>query len=252
MPRFGTLRVSDWAGLIPELDGYGTDPLVFKDATVINLASEIASLPGDPLVPAAMNPSIPPYVHCTISVLPQTPFGAVRMAELRVIARAAYRPRAFVLRAFIDNADAAREMARRWGYPIAAGTVEIRERHDRIEATAFSGGRLILHGEMRHREIVAGVDLQFISDMHLVRNRADGKVVLMQVDPEFMVKAAERGDSNIISLEADAWHTGECLVLTNPMTATLAHCDLTLPRIRYVCDPDRPAYEGTVRVAPRA
>jgi Acetoacetate decarboxylase (ADC) len=251
MPRFGTLQVRDWASRIPEVDGYTTAPIVLKGATVMNLASEIASLAGDPLVPAAMNPSIPPYVQCTVSIFPETPFGPIKMAELRVVARAAYRPRAFVLRSFIDNAEAAREMARRWGYPAAAGTVEMRERHDRVEAMAYCGGRLILHGEMRHREIVAGVDLQFISSMHLVRNRADGKVVLMQVDPEYAVARAERGDSHIISLDPDAWHTGECLLLTNPMTATLAYCDVTLPRIRYVCDPDRPAYEGTVRVAAR-
>ena len=48
---------------------------------------------------------------------------------------------------------------------------------------------------------------------------------------------------------AAAWHTGDHLVLTNPMTATLAFCDVTLPRIRYVCDPLRPAYEGTTKVA---
>jgi hypothetical protein len=252
MPRFGTLQVADWASRLPELDGYATAPVVLKGATVMNLASEIASLAGDPLVPPAMNPSIPPYMHCTISVFPETPFGPVKMAELRVIGRAAYRPRAFVLRSFIDNADAAAELAARWGYPAAAGIVELRERHDRVEAMAYCGGRLILHGEMRHREIVAGVDLQFISSMHLVRTRADGKVVLMQVEPEYAVVRAERGDSKIISFDADAWHTGQCLVLTNPMTATMACCDVTLPRIRYVCDPDRPAYEGTVRVAPRA
>jgi hypothetical protein len=248
MPRSGALQLKDWMSRVPQLDGYGTQPLVLKGATVMNLASEIAALAGDPLVPAAMNPSIPPYVHCTISVFPETPLGPFKVAELRIVARAAYRPRAFVLRSFIDNAPAARELSSRWGYPAAAGTIEMRERHDRVETMVHTGGRLILHGEMRQREIVAGVDLQFISSMHLVRNRADGKLVLMQVDPEYAVARAERGDSNIILVDREAWHTGEHLVLTNPMTATLAYCDVTLPRIRYICDPERPAYEGTTRV----
>ena len=248
MPRFGALQLKDWKSRVPQLDGYGTQPLVLKGATVMNLASEIAALAGDPLVPAAMNPSIPPYVHCTISVFPETPLGPFKVAELRIVGRAAYRPRAFVLRSFIDNAPAARELASRWGYPAATGTIEMRERHDRVETTVHAGGRLILHGEMRQREIVAGVDLQFISSMHLVRNRADGKLVLMQVDPEYAVARAERGDSNIILVDGDAWHTGEHLVFTNPMTATLAYCDVTLPRIRYICDPERPAYEGTTKV----
>jgi hypothetical protein len=33
------------------------------------------------------------------------------------------------------------------------------------------------------------------------------------------------------------------------MPATLAYADVTLPRIRFICDPERPAYEGTVKVA---
>src|SRR5208283_4288566 len=198
MPRFGTLRLEDWMSRVPEVDGYATQPLLLKGATVMNLASEVASLAADPLVPAAMNPSIPPYVHCTISDFPETPFGPFKVAELRIVARAAYRPRAFVLRSFIDNPAAECELAHRWGYPAAAGQIEMRQRHDRVETMVYANGRLILHGEMRQREIVAGVDLQFISSMHLVRNRADGKTVLMQVDPEYAVTQAERGASNII------------------------------------------------------
>ncbi len=249
MPRFGTLRLEDWMSRVSEVDGYTTQPLSLKGAMVMNLASEIASLAADPLVPAAMNPSIPPYLHCTISDFPETPFGPFKIAELRIVARAAYRPRAFVLRSFIDNPEAERELARRWGYPAAAGRIEIRQRHDRVETMVYAGGRLLLHAEMRQREIVAGVDLQFISSMHLVRNRADGKTVLMQVDPEYAVTQAERGASNIILADPESWHTDEHLVLTNPMTATLAFCDVTLPRIRYVCDPLRPANEGTTKVA---
>jgi hypothetical protein len=249
MPRFGTLPLDDWISRAPEVDGFAAQPILLKGAMVMNLASEIASLAGDPLVPAAMNPSIPPYVHCTISDFPETPFGSVKLAELRVVARAAYRPRAFVLRSFIDNPQAERELALRWGYPAAAGKIEIRQRHDRVETMVYAQGRLILRGEMRQREIVAGVDLQFISSMHLARNRADGKTVLMQVDPEYAVTRAERGASNIMLVDPQAWHTGKHLVLTNPMTATLAWCDVTLPRIRYVCDPLRPAHEGTTRVA---
>lgn len=249
MPRFGTLRLADWMSHVPDVDGYATQPLLLKGAMVMNLASEVASLAANPLVPVAMNPSIPPYVHCTISDFPETPFGPFKVAELRIVARAAYRPRAFVLRSFIDNPAAERELAHRWGYPAAPGKIEMRQRHDRVETMVYAHGRLILHGEMRQREIVAGVDLQFISSMHLVRNRADGKTVLMQVDPEYAVTQAERGASNIILVDPAAWHTQEHLVLTNPMTATLAFCDVTLPRIRYVCDPLRPANEGTTRVA---
>jgi hypothetical protein len=249
MPRFGTLHSSDWQNRVPEVNGYGTEPLVLPGARVLNLASEIAAVEADPLVPAAMNPSIPPYVLCTIGDYPQSPFGPFRIAEIRIVARAAYRPRAFVLRSFVDNPQAAHELSHRWGYPAASAKIEMRERHDRVESTVNTDGGAIFHGEMSHREIVAGVDLQFISSMHLVRNRNDGKMVLMQVDPELAVTRAERGETKIMTIDQDAWHAGGCLLLSNPMTATLAYADVTLPRIRFICDPERPAYEGTVKVA---
>ena len=148
-----------------------------------------------------MNPSIPPYVHCTVGDFPEIPFGPFKVAESASWrappigrARSSCAPSSIIPKP-------SERTAHRWGYPAAAGKIEMHPRHDRVETMVYAEGRLILHGEMRQREIVAGVDLQFISSMHLVRNRADGKTVLMQVDPEYAVTQAERGASNIILVD---------------------------------------------------
>ena len=46
-------------------------------------------------------------------------------------------------------------------------------------------GKNILDMEMIDREFIAGNDIQYVSSMHLARNKEDGKLVVVQVDPEW-------------------------------------------------------------------
>ena len=50
-------------------------------------------------------------------------------------------------------------------------------------------------------------------------------------------------------LDKQAWNCADYLELTNPISASFAKCDVTLPKIRYVVDPERPALQGTTKVA---
>ncbi len=85
--------------------------------------------------------------------------------------------------------------------------------------------------------------------MHLARNRDDGKLVLVQVDPEFTFSKAERGKPRVILLDNDAFGAGNNLRLANPISATFTTADVTLPKIRYICNPELPAMQGTTKVA---
>jgi hypothetical protein len=50
------------------------------------------------------------------------------------------RPRGFVLKALVDSQTARRELAARWGYPVAPGQSKIHSRHDRVQAEVHAGG----------------------------------------------------------------------------------------------------------------
>jgi hypothetical protein len=103
--------------------------------------------------------------------------------------------------------------------------------------------------EMIDREPITGTDIQYNSSMHLVRNNDDGKLVLVQVDPEWVFHKAERGRPHIISLDSQAWAAGDLLRADYPISATCTTCDVTLGKIRYICDPAKDAFQGTTQVA---
>jgi hypothetical protein len=155
-----------------------------------------------------------------------------------------------VLRSFCDNADARRELARRWGYPTAPGEVKLTVRHDRVIGRVAVDGHSVLEMEMLDRDMISGNDIQYLASMHLARNRENGQLVLVQVDPEFTFARAERGRPLMRVLESAACgDTGGHLKLRNTISMSYAVADIALPTIRFICDPERPAFQGTTRVA---
>ena len=122
-------------------------------------------------------------------------------------------------------------------------------RHDRVIGRVAAEGRTILEMDMLDRDMISGNDIQYIASMHLARNKEDGKLVLVQVDPEFTFSKAERGKPKILLLDNNAFGAGANLRLDNPISATFTTADVTLPKLRYVCNPELPAMQGTTKVA---
>jgi hypothetical protein len=249
MPRFGTLDLSGWNKSAPSLNGYKTEPLVLKGAQILSINIEIDDDPADALIPRTMHPSIPEYAIFNVTNYPESPFGPFAIAEVRVSGRTGVRPRGFVLRSFCNNEDACRELASRWGYPTAHADVKLDVRHDRVVGRVVAGGRPVLECEMVDRDFISGGDIQYIASMHMARNKEDGKLVLVQVDPDFTFSKAERGKPRIVLLDTDAFGAGNNLRLGNPISATFTTAEVTLPKIRYVCNPELPAMQGTTKVA---
>ena len=248
MPRFGTMELKQW-GVPAEIHGYGTEPWILKNAQVLNVAFEIDDLKAGALLPPALVPTIPAYATFNVAAFSESPVGGFSIAEVRVVGRAGFRPRAFVLKSIVDNDAARRELAQRWGYPVAAGEVSLQFRYERIGARVRVGGSTVLECELIDRDMISGSDIQWVASVHLARNKDDGKLVLVQVDPEYVFASAERGRPRVVVLDKRAWNCADYLELTNPISASFAKCDVTLPKIRYVVDPERPALQGTTKVA---
>lgn len=251
MPRSGRMNVEAYAGQAArEIHGYKTEPWSLKGAQVLNLHYEIDNDTIDDLLPVTMRPSIPAWAVFNVTRYPESPVGPFTIGEVRIGSRAGVRPRGFVLRSYIDNEAAVRELAQRWGYPTVRGQVYLRIFHDRVVArVADSAGKNVLDMEMLDREPISGTDIQYNSSMHLARNSEDGKLALVQVDPEWVFHKAERGRPHIISLDSQAWAAGNLLRADYPISATSCACDVTLGKIRYICDPAKDAFQGTTQVA---
>ncbi len=107
---------------------------------------------------------------------------------------------------------------------------------------------------MIDREGISGSDIQYVASMHLAHNRADGKLVLVQVDPDYVFSKVERGHSHFMEIDQEAWGTKGwgtkgLIKPTNPIISTYTECGAILPKIRFICDTNRNALLSTVRIA---
>jgi Acetoacetate decarboxylase (ADC) len=251
MPRAGHMEVSRFVtgATVREINGYKTEAWNLKGAQTLNIYYEIDNHTIEDLIPVAARPSIPAYGIFNVVHYPESPVGPFTIAEVRIGCRAGVRPRGFTLRSYVSTEAAANELASRWGYPAVPGDVYLRAFHDRVVGRVKTGGKTILEMEMIDRDFIAGNDIQYVSNMHLARNKEDGKLVIIQVDPEWTFIKAERGRPHIISLDSQAWDAGDVLRADYPISASYTVTDVTLSPIRYILDPNQDAFKGTTKLA---
>ena len=251
MPLLGNRAIEPLlrdAATMPDTD---TEPLELAGVSVLQLMFEIDSGAMLDLLPAALHPTIPPTVTFVVWQATDGPLGPFTLAQVRVGCRAGVRPRGFPVASYIAGEKAAEALRTRWGFNCQPGDVRLRRYHDRDTAIVTVGGRTVLSAELVDPQPISGADVQYTANMNLARLTRDGETRpwLVQVDPEFTFRRAERGRPHLISFDAAAWQAAEMRVVF-PVSATLATCDMTLPALRYISDPDRPTLQGTVSLPP--
>ncbi len=219
---------------------------------VVQVLYEVGAADLEALVPAALNPTIPPVVGFLAYRAEDSSFGPFSLVQTRVSARAGVRPRAFLLSACCDNPNVAEALTRSWGYRIRPGTIRLRRYHDRIEIGVVVDRRAILNIAVVDPEPITGHDVQYAPGMHLAHVEDDHgtRPRLVQVDSEYEFRTADRGRPELRSFDASAWGH-ERLAPTEPVSASFAVCDVAIPPVRYVCNPDIPAAEGTIHLEGR-
>lgn len=246
MPLSGVRDISPLVAGAPELESLGTEPLELKRAEILHLMFELASSTMESLLPKALHPTIPPTVTFIVSSFPDGPAGAFNLAQVRIGCRAGIRPRGFLLASYCDNDQAAELLRSRWGFDCRPGSVKLRHQHDRAVGSVEAGGKTILDAQLIDPEFISGGDVQYTATMNLVRLNRDGGLQprLLQVDPEYVFHRAQRGRPQLVSFDHAAWNA-QGVEPVYPVSATIATCDMTLPKLRYIMDPDLPAMQGT-------
>lgn len=249
MPLSGTLDVSPRVTDAPLVTSLATEPVVLERAEILYAMLEIDARDMENLIPAALNPTIPPVVTFVTIKCKESPFGAFTLAQTRIGCRAGVRPRGFPVGGYIEGSEAAPVLADRWGFDLQPANVSLGRRYHDIVADVEVGGRPILEVSAVDPVPLTGGEVLFASSMHLARVQRDGDAVpkLVQVDPEFKFHRAARGGARLDAFDPQAWGE-ERLAVVYPVSAWYAVCDLTLPRIRYICDPDVPALQGTEKI----
>lgn len=249
MPLFGVRAVAPLLEHAAEMESLDTAPLELKGVEVLQVMVEIDDAAMLTLLPPALGPTIPPTATFVVWRCPESPAGPFTLAQVRVGCRAGVRPRGLLLASYCDVEPAAALLRARWGFNCRPGLVRLRRFYDRIVGSVVVADRTIVHISLVDPQVISGADVQYTANMNPALVRLDGAPVarLVQVDPDYTFHRAERGRPAVDAFEAEAWAaTG--LRPVYPVSASCVVADITLPRIRYICDPGVPALEGTTRV----
>ena len=248
MPLAGSLDIRDLLVDAPTVT-LADNELQLSDVDILQLYYEISASDLEAMVPPALNPTIPTVVSFLAYRVPDSPFGPFSLVQTRLSARAGVRPRAYLVSARCDNADASDALATSWGFRIQPGEVHLRRFHDRVECSVVADRRTILAVALVDPEPITGHDIQYSVGMHLARVEGDDgpRPRIVQVDSEYEFRRADRGRPEITTFDAEAWGDAR-IVPVEPVSASYTACDMTITPVRYVCNPDIPASEGTQRI----
>jgi hypothetical protein len=241
----GTADPSVLASGAAALAGFDTQPLKLLGVETLQVFCEIESAGADALLPPGLHPTLPPAVTWLVQRIADSPWGGFRMAQCRIECRSGLRPRGFLRGGVIDNAEAARALAARWGYALALGEVRLERSYDRVHATAHLAGEMALDLELRDPSPLQGADVFYVANVNLADTPRGLRLV--QVDPDFEIERAERGRPVVRHFDPAPW--GAVGVRpSHPVSASFTSANVTLPALRYVCRPDVLAFEGSERV----
>jgi hypothetical protein len=246
MPLVGTLDVARALASAPTMDSLTPPAWPLPGVQVLQVSFEVDEGPALAATPPALHPSIPPYATFSVLRYPDSPAGPFHLAMVRLVVRAGIRPRGLLVGAATDNPDAADALARGWGYRIRTAEVSLTRRHDQVRGTVVVDGRTALDACLLDPEPVAGGDLELFDNLHLA-NVAGGEPLLVQVDPTYAYRTADRGAPELATYDPEALGTAG-VVPVYPVVAVTCEADVELGPPRFVMDPARPAVEGTRRL----
>ena len=257
MPLAGSLDIRPLVDGSPEVVLNEDATLQVADVDILQVLYEVRVADRESLVPPALNPTIPPVISFLVYRAKESAFGPFALAQLRLdgpVGGAA--PGVSDLRS-MRQPRAVGPAGPFVGVPGDAGRHHLAAfprpgRLHRVGCPAgFAGlARTILDVSLVDPVPVTGHDVQYPPGMHLARIARDGVLVprIVQVDSEYEFRRADRGRPSLQSFDASAWGDDR-LVPDIAVSASFAACDMTIANVRYVCNPDIPASEGTEKVS---
>jgi hypothetical protein len=249
MPLVGTRSLSNLAAAAPVVPSLDVERWELPGARILQLMYEIDASAMTTLIPPALHPTIPPTLVFTVTHFPESPAGAFVLGEVRVGARSGARPRGLLLQAYASTPEAARELSTRWGYPVKVGDCRLEKRYDRIYGSVEADGKTILDITLLNPEPISGNDVQYLASLNLAKITRDGaeQLRLIQVDPDYAFKSADRGRPQLGAFDAAAWKV-DGAVPNHAVSASCCVADISMPALRYLVDPEKPPLAAVERL----
>ena len=242
----GKVDAAALARRAPRLASFEAEALALPGVELLQITYELAGRPPESLFPPALLPTLPVLAVIALIRAPDGPLGPFALAQLRLTCRSGVRPRQLLTAAFVDGEPARAALNERFAFGAQPAMIRLERFYDRVDAQVESGGRAVLDAHALGPLPLAASDLQFFSSMHPAETPKGLRLV--QIDADVHVTRAERAAPRVIRFDADAFGVPGA-ELAWPVAAFVALCDVTLPRVRFVCRPDVHAFTGTERVS---
>ena len=243
----GTRDPAALARRAPKLAALEGEALTLPGVELLQLTYELAGVAPEAPFPPGLSPTLPVLAVLSLWRADAGPLGRFGLAELRLSCRSGMRPRQLLVASFAEG-DAAREVLNeRFAFGALPARVRLERFYDRVEGGVQVDGRDVLELAALAPLPLAASDLQFFSSMHPAETPKGLR--LLQIDAEPAVSRAERGKPRLEHFDPRAFGLPDGARLGWPVAAFVALCDLTLPRVRFTCRADVPAFAGTERIS---
>lgn len=237
----GSADLDALARSAPTMASLDPDPVTFEEVEVLQATFEMAYTSREVTLPPGLHPTTPPMMVVLAWAVPDSEWGPLTMAQVRVACRSGVRPRGFVAGCLVSSADAAVALASRWGFPAHAAPIELNRFYDSVVLDA--GDAMCLTG-LDPDPLNAG-DVQYTVTTTLAHTPRGLRLV--QVEPEYELRRVERIRPRLDHFDPTHWGA-PALAPRHPVSATVGVGTVSIPKLRFVSKPDVLAFEGTESV----
>ena len=242
----GTADVARLAANAPKLAAFDAEALTLPGVELLQVTFELGGVAPEAPFPPALSPTLPVLAVLSLWRADSGPLGRFGLAELRLSCRSGVRPRQLLVGSFAEGETARAALNERFAFAARPARVRLERFYDRVEGGVEVDGRELLDVTALAPLPLATGDLQFFSSMHAAETPKGLRLV--QIDAEPAVARAERGKPRLEHFDPRAFGLPDGAQLAWPVAAFVALCDVTLPKIRFVCRADVPAFAGTERI----
>jgi hypothetical protein len=230
----------------PTIEAWSADSFDLSDVTVLQVIAELRRAHRDELLPPALHSTDPPALSIQAWRVGDSPVGPFAFAHTRLSCRSGVRARGFTTAAFTTSPDAAALLRVRFGFPCRPAEVDLEPHYDGCDLTVTVEGRPVLVVAALDPQPLGPEDVQYTSTLNLAHT--PNGLRLVQVETDHHADNVERVKARVVRFEGEVWGDGR-LDPYHVVTTTLARDrTITLPPVRFVCQADVSAFEGTESV----
>ncbi|MDG2111953.1 MAG: acetoacetate decarboxylase family protein [Actinomycetota bacterium] len=242
----GTASVDELARGAAIISEFSSDEVVLTDVECFQLTAEMRNQAREAVLPPGLHPTVPPALSLQAWNVGSSPWGAFSMATVRITCRSGARARGFMVGAVVTTQAAVDGLRSNFGFPARLGDVRFRRSYDGVDLEVDLDGTTIATATGLDPDPMAANDVQYTGSLTLAETPLGCRLV--QVEARHDTTREERLTSRLLSFDGAGW--GQPLLDPYYVVASsVTVAEVSMPAVRFVCDPEKYAWDGTESVS---